>query len=114
MVTMLVTGDNVVAKNKKIEIIKENFETQVCNNLPKYPLNVEKAAGSLWKNGKFTICGGEVRDDGLDFECFSFENGKWQSTKDKLQSTKYGHGSSNIGNAIFLTGGFNRFQWYVN
>ena len=57
MVTLLVTGDPRRGSGR-IEIIKENFQTEVCNNMPKYPIEVSNAAGSHWNDGKLSICGG--------------------------------------------------------
>ena len=36
MYTVLVTGHK--GNKERIEIIKEDFKTEVCNNTPKYPL----------------------------------------------------------------------------
>ena len=101
MVTLLVTGG---IGSERIEIIKDNFETEVCNNIPVFPLDVYDASGSTWKNGKFSICGGW--DKGYKSDCYTMDNGEWQQTKDNLLTARYGHGSSNIGNAILITGGF--------
>ena len=102
MVTVLVTG--VGAGSERIEIIKDNFETEVCNNMPVYPLGVWGASGSTWKNGKFSICGG--LGNGVKSDCYTMDKGEWQPTKHNLITARGYHGSSNIGNAIFITGGW--------
>ena len=104
MVTVLVTGFG--SGTGRIEIIKENFETKVCNNMPVYPLDVYLASGSTWKDGKLSICGGYDNVTHKS-ECYTMNNGEWQSTKHNLQIARSYHGSSNIGNAIFITGGWN-------
>ena len=103
MVTLLVTGWK--SGSERIEIIKENFETEVCNNMPVYPLDVYDASGSTWKNGKFSICGGY--DGSIISDCYTMDKGEWQQTKDNLITARRWHGSSNIGNAILITGGWN-------
>ena len=103
MVILLVTGEE--SGSGRIEIIKENFETEVCNNMPVYPLGVWGASGSTWKNGKFSICGGY--NNGYKSDCYTMDKGEWQPTKDNLKTARWGHGSSNIGNAILITGGDN-------
>ena len=57
MVTLLVTGFPTSGSGR-IEIIKENFKTEVCNQMQDYPLEVFLAAGTHWKDGKLSICGG--------------------------------------------------------
>ena len=102
MVTLLVTGDG--SGRERIEIIKENFETEVCNNMPVYPLDVWGASGSTWKNGKFSICGGYY--NGYKSDCYTMDKGEWQQIKNNLITARSGHRSSNIGNAIHITGGW--------
>ena len=89
-----------------MEVIKEDFKTEVCSNMPDYPLEVYLAAGSMWKDGKLTICGGY--SSGYRFECYSLENGEWTSNSDKLKTARRSHGASNIGNKIFITGGWTK------
>ena len=120
MVTMLVQG--AANLNERVEIIKENFIREgyglsPCNQKLDYPLKrLQAAAGSLWKNGKLTICGGATQNPGKPVtfkyrsECFSLENGEWSSGKNLLTS-RYGHGSSNVGNSIWMTGGFPSFPY---
>ena len=103
MVTLLVTGFG--SGSERIEIVKENFKTEVCNNMPVYPLDVSRASGSTWKNGKFSICGGY--DNSRKSDCYTMDKGEWQPTKDNLITARKSHGSSKIGNAILITGGWN-------
>ena len=103
MVTVLVTGEYDSENREKIEIIKENFETEVCNNMPKYPLEVSSAAGSIWKDGKLTICGG-YNYPYYYSECYSLENGEWKLNSENMQNRRDAHAASNIGNAIWITG----------
>ena len=79
-----------------MEVIKEDFKTEVCSNMPEYPLEVYLAAGSMWKDGKLTICGG--LSNSFRSECYSLENGEWTSNSDKLKTARCKHGASNIGN----------------
>ena len=101
MVTLLVTGDPTSGSGR-IEIIKENFKTEVCNQMQDYPLEVQEAAGSHWKNGKLSICGGFPSTS----ECYTLDNGEWKPTSQNLQIGKCCHAAFNIGNNIWFTGGF--------
>ena len=103
MVALVVNGQLGTEGRQKIEIIKENFETEVCNNIPDYPLPVQSAAGSSWDDGKVTVCGGwnyPIEHS----ECYSLENGQWKLNSQKLQEGKYSLAASNIGNSIWITG----------
>ena len=107
MVTVLITG-LPKSGSGRMEVIKEDFKTEVCSNIPKYPLKVEKAAGSMWKDGKLTICGGyRSLSDDYRSECYSLENGEWILNSDQLKTARESHAASNIGNRIFITGGWN-------
>ena len=100
MVALVVTG-NYREGRQEIEIIKENFETEVCNNVPEYPLPVLYSAGSSWDDGKVTVCGGWSWPT-IHSECYSLENGEWRSSN--LQTARYSPAASNIGNSIWVTG----------
>ena len=98
----------VGTKKEKIEIIKENFETELCNNIQKYPLYVGYQAGSTWNDGKITICGGwiqlwngSIHDSD---ECYSLENGYWKLNSQKLQTGRSSLAASHIGHSIWITG----------
>ena len=104
MVTVLVTGYPQSGKGK-IEIIKENFQTEVCNQMQQYPLEVYDASGSTWKDGKLFICGGE--DSSKKSQCYTLDNGVWQLNIENLQTARNAHGASNIGDVIWITGGVN-------
>ena len=117
MVTLLVTGEHRLA-GKTVEIIKENFETEVCYNVQEYPFFVKSAAGSSWDDGKVTICGGW--DNWLELarirptshnECYSLENGEWKLNIQKLKFGKLGLAASNLGNSIWITGGYSKSYW---
>ena len=102
LVTVVLTG-YPQSGSGRMEVIKEDFKTEVCNNMPKYPLEVSGAAGSMWKCEKLTVCGGS--------ECYSLENGNWTLNSNKLKTGRNGHGASNIGNdEIFITGGYNEYD----
>ena len=88
----------------QIEIIMEDFKTEVCNQMQQYPLEVESAAGSTWKDGKLSICGGV--DGSRKSQCYTLNNGVWQLNIENLQTARNGHGASNIGDAIWITGGW--------
>ena len=98
MVILLVTGGS-----DRIEIIKENHKTEVCKNMPKYPIEVSSAAGSHWKDGKLSICGGY--DGSRTNNCYSLDNGQWKANINNLKAERSVHGASNIGNNIWFTGG---------
>ena len=104
MVTLLITGSPLV-EGRRIEIVKENFKTQVCSQMPKYPLAVGLAGGSIWKDGKFSICGGRDSSNKRYSKCYLMENGEWKLSG-KLQTARIHHGASNIGNSIWITGGW--------
>ena len=104
MVTLPITGDPLV-KGRRIEIIKENFKTKVCSQMPNYPLEVYLAGGSIWKDGKFSICGGVKNYNKKYSKCYLMENGEWKLSG-KLQTARSYHGASNIGNSIWITGGY--------
>ena len=87
MVTVLITG-SPQSGSGRMEVIKEDFKTEVCSNMPDYPLEVFVAAGSMWKDGKLTICGGRP-SSGYRSKCYSLENGVWTLNSDKLKITKY-------------------------
>ena len=106
MVTLLVTGDPRSGSGR-IEIIKENFETEVCNQMQEYPLERSQAAEGLWKDGKLTICGGKDSSYQSKTRCYSLDNGEWKPTSDNLQIGRSSHAASNIGNNIWFTGGYN-------
>ena len=106
MVTLLVTGDPRSGSGR-IEIIKENFKTEVCNQMQDYPLGVVSAAGSHWKDGKLSICGGNSGFSTYTNECYTLDNGEWKPTSQNLQIGRRRHGASNIGNNIWITGGYN-------
>ena len=82
MVTLLVTGFPLTGSGR-IEIIKENFKTEVCNQMQDYPLEVSAAAGSHWKDGKLSICGGYTGS--YKTECYTLDNGEWKPTSQNLQ-----------------------------
>ena len=105
MVTLLVTG-YPESGSGRIEIIKENFKTEVCNQMQVYPLEVYLAAGSHWKDGKLSICGG----NSYTTECYTLDNGEWKPTNQSLQIERIGHAASNIGNNIWITGGHDGSQ----
>ena len=111
MYTILVTG-HPKSGSGRIEIIKEDFKTKVCSNMPEYPLEIFNAAGSMRKNGKLSLCGGY--SGSYRSECYTLENGKWTKNSDNLQSPRNGHGSSNIGNKIFMTGGVYNGQYLAS
>lgn len=60
----------------------------------------------MWKDGKLTICGGYSGN--YISKCYSLENGEW--TLNKLKTGRGQHGASNIGNKIFITGGWTNGQ----
>ena len=97
MVTLVVTGDGST-DSQAVEIIKENFETEVCYNIPEFPLTVRNAAASSWDDGKVTVCGGASWVLGPVAECYSLENGEWKLSN--LQTGRYLHAASNIKNSI--------------
>ena len=105
MVTLLVTG-LPTSGSGRIEIIKENFKTEVCNQMQDYPLEVYEAAGTHWKDGKLSICGGFPYTN----ECYTLDNGEWKPTSQNLQIERYDHAASNIGNNIWITGGHDGSQ----
>ena len=102
MVALVVTGEYGILGRQKIEIIKENFETEVCNNIPEYPLRVRHSAASSWDDGKVTVCGGGIWAFGPVAECYSLENGEWKLSN--LQTSRYMHAASNIKNSVWITG----------
>ena len=110
MVTLLVNGHPWSGRGK-IEIIKENCETKVCSQMPEYPLEVNAVAGSNWKDGKLSICGGYNASYQVS-ECYLMKNRKWKLSG-KLQTARSAHGASNIGNSIWITGGYNRAKVYI-
>ena len=77
MVTLLVTGYPRVGRGR-IEIIKENNKTEVCNNMPEYPIEVSAAAGSHWNDGKLSICGGYTGSTRIN-NCYLLDNGQWKA-----------------------------------
>ena len=109
MVALIVSTDT-----QKIEIIKENFKTEVCYNIQEYPLNVHYQAGSAWDDGKVTVCGGWIWpqacpgnpncDPPDSDKCYSLENGYWKLNSQKLQTGRTSLAASNIGNSIWITG----------
>ena len=100
MVALVVTGGDVPGR-LLVEIIKENFETEVCYNVQEYPFPVSLSAGSSWDDGKVTVCGGWSWPT-IHSECYSLENGEWRSSN--LQTARYSPAASNIGNSIWVTG----------
>ena len=91
---------------RKIEIVKENFETEVCNNIPEYPIPIAYPAASSWDDGKVTVCGGVNGGWGDANKCYSLENGEW--TLSYLLTHRVWHAASNIKNSVWITG--NRIQ----
>ena len=112
MVTVLVTGwhSGSGSGRGRIEIIKENHKTEVCNNMPGYPIEVYGAAGSLWKHGKLFICGGYDGSSILN-NCYILDNGQWKANINNLITERNVFAGSNIGNYIWFTGGFNINQY---
>ena len=102
MVTLLLTGWDTIGSGR-IEIIKDNFKTEVCNQMQDYPLEVYQAAGTHWKDGKLSICGGFTSTT----KCYTFDNGEWKPTSQNLQIGRSRLAASNIGNNIWFTGGWN-------
>ena len=102
MVALVVTGgyDNDPGQ-KIVEIIKENFETEVCYNIPEYPLYVRHAAASSWDDGKVTVCGGRGGTWNTA-ECYSLENGEWKLSN--MQTGRIWPAASNVGNSVWITG----------
>ena len=109
MVTLLVTGFPRVGSGR-IEIIKENFKTEVCIQMQDYPFEVERAAGTHWKDGKLSICGGIDGYWNTKRDCYTLDNGEWKPTSQNLQVERQSPGASNIGNNIWFTGGWNGVQ----
>ena len=99
MLTLLVTG----SENGRIEIIKENFTTKVCNQTPDYLVEVWSAAVSNWKDDKFAICGGFPNGKRIS-KCYSLVNGEWTLIAN-LTTPRSGHGASIIDNSNRITGG---------
>ena len=48
MVTLLISG---LPFTNKVEIIKENNTTKVCETMADYPIVIQRAAGSVWNDG---------------------------------------------------------------
>ena len=99
MVALVVTGK--YKRSQKIEIIKENFETEVCDNIPEYPLPVRHSAASSWDDGKVTVCGGRGGTWNTA-ECYSLENGEWKLSN--MQTGRIWPAASNVGNSVWITG----------
>ena len=99
MVALVVTGK--YSEGRKVEIIKENFETEVCNNIPEYPLRVRHSAASSWDDGKVTVCGGGTWLQ-VVAECYSLENGEWKLSN--MQTGRIWPAASNVGNSVWITG----------
>ena len=126
MVIALVTGKtgnrndkhvNFFNEPTKIETIKLNLETEeyqtnVCPQ-NRFPDRVDYAAGSLWKNGQFSICGGRSIKEispKAECRCWLFKNGGWRGRGclGRFERDKFGrtsHGASNTGTSIWVTGG---------
>ena len=100
MVTVLLSGSG------RMEIIKENNKTEVCNNIPEYPINVFGAAGSYWKDGKLSICGGYTGSTAIN-NCFLLDNGQWKANINNLKTRRNAYAASNIGSNIMFSGGYN-------
>ena len=104
MVALVVTGtapDRYSYSQRTAEIIKENFETEVCYNIPEYPLTVRHAAAGSWDDGKVTVCGGWTWGPPVT-ECYSLENGEWKLSN--MQTSRFWHAASNVGNSVWITG----------
>jgi len=104
MVTLLVTGLPNSGRGR-MEIIKENGETKTCSISYDYPLEVDGAAGSVWDDG-IVICGGRYDSGDKTTKCYTMKNGEWQLNSEKLQTARSSSGVSNIGNTIWVTGGY--------
>ena len=108
MVALVVSTDTDT-DTPKTEIIKENFETKVCDDIQGYPHEyAHYSAGSTWDDGKVIVCGGWIWPRGgslhdLD-ECYSLENGYWKLNSQKLKTGRNRLAASNIGNSIWITG----------
>ena len=74
-----------------------------------YPLEVSSAAGTHWKDGKLSICGGDTGSLCTN-ECYTLDNGEWKPTSQNLQIGRSGLAASNIGNNIWITGGWTGIQ----
>ena len=48
MVTLLISG---LPFTSKVEIIKENNTTEVCETMADFPIVIQRAAGSVWNDG---------------------------------------------------------------
>ena len=46
--------------------------------MPEYPIEVEDAAGSHWKDGKLSICGGWTGSTRIN-NCYLLDNGQWKA-----------------------------------
>ena len=116
MITLLIDGIKRDPYRSGVEIIEENFKTKVCSQIPENPFDLPyNAAGSSWKDGKISICGGDYWDS-VDrlwrgrTECYFIVNGEWKFSGN-LQTGRYDLGASNIGNSIWITGGVNKFKY---
>ena len=98
-----------MVKGRRIEIIKENFKTEVCSQMQDYPIEVVAAAGSHWKDGKLSICGGRESFPSIKSDCYTLDNGEWKPTSQNLQLGRDDHGASNVENNIWFTGGIGNF-----
>ena len=92
MVTVLVTGAPRTGSGR-IEIIKENNKTKVCQNGPEFPLGVSTAVGSSWEDGKLSICSGYWQSPPTYIyeygDCYSLDNGQWKKNNDTLKKDPF-------------------------
>ena len=77
--------------------------------MPEYPIEVEDAAGSHWKDGKLSICGGWTGSTRIN-NCYLLDNGQWKANISNLKTGRCCYAASNIGNNIMFSGGYNGSQ----
>ena len=77
--------------------------------MPEYPIEVSYAAGSHWKDGKLSICGGWTGSTRIN-NCYLLDNGQWKANINNLKTGRSRHAASNIGNNIMFSGGYNGSQ----
>ena len=102
MVSLVVNGEE--NENQRIEIIKENGDTEVLPESSEYPLDTVGTAGASLPDKSYVICGGGDYWLGVTSECYKLTNGQWELFG-KLQTARWEHAASSIGHAIWFTGG---------
>ena len=108
---MVATGHDCSSRLDSVETIRitearNDVMVETCSqNVPTYPLKVERAAGTTLTNGEPFICGGFPETD----KCYRFVKNEWLEAT-QLPSLRYEMAMTTTANTTFISGGWDHLN----